>query len=72
MKTGQVRFDEVKWVTVEGADGQPLDVMHVNGPTVTTQPSFGIGGEYGDISGRVGRVFSSSAANLPRAARQTA
>ena len=46
-----VRFDEVKWVTVEGADGQPLDVMHVNGPTVTTQPSFGIGGEYGDISG---------------------
>lgn len=51
-----VRFDEVKWVTVEGADGQPYDVMHVNGPTVTTQPSFGIGGEYGDISGAMGSV----------------
>ena len=36
---------------MEGADGQPLDVMHVTGPTVTTPPSFGIGGEYGDISG---------------------
>ncbi len=46
-----VRFDEVKWVTVDGADGKPLDVMHVNGPTVTAQPSFGIGKEYGDVSG---------------------
>ena len=46
-----VRFDEVKWVTVEGEDGEQLDVMHVNGPTVTTQPAFGIGEEYGDVSG---------------------
>ena len=46
-----VRFDEVKWVTVEGEDGEQLDVMHVNGPTVTTQPAFGIGKEYGDVSG---------------------
>ena len=46
-----VRFDEVKWVTVEGKDGEQLDVMHVNGPTVTTQPAFGIGEEYGDVSG---------------------
>lgn len=45
-----VRFDEVKWVTVEDVNGDPLDVMHVNGPTVTTQPSFGIGKDYGDIS----------------------
>lgn len=45
-----LRFDEVKWVTVEDIDGEPLDVMHVNGPTVTVQPSFGIGKEYGDIS----------------------
>ena len=51
-----VRFDEVKWVTVDGADGKPLDVMHLNGPTVTTQPSFGIGKEYGDISGAMERI----------------
>ncbi len=45
-----LRFDEVKWVTIEDENGNKLDVMHVNGPTVTVQPSFGVGQEYGDIS----------------------
>ncbi len=48
-----VRFDEVKWVTVKDIYGNDLDVMHVNGPTVTTQPTFGIGKEYGDVSSAV-------------------
>lgn len=45
-----VQFDEVKWVTVKDINGNDLDVMHVNGPTVSVQPSFGYGSEYGDVS----------------------
>ena len=45
-----VNLDEVKWVTITDKDGKSLDVMHVNGPTVTAQPTFGIGKEYCDIS----------------------
>lgn len=48
-----VRFDEVKWVTVKDINGNDLDVMHVNGPTYTVQPTFGLGKEYGDISSSV-------------------
>ena len=45
-----IQFDEVKWVTVKDIDGNDLDVMHVNGPTVTVQPGFGFESEYGDVS----------------------
>lgn len=48
-----VRFDEVKWVTVKDINGNDLDVMHVNGPTYTVQPTFGLNKEYGDISSSV-------------------
>lgn len=48
-----VRFDEVKWVTVKDIDGNDLDVMHVNGPSVTVQPTFGIGKEYCDVSSAI-------------------
>ena len=48
-----VRLDEVKWVTVKDKFGNDLDVMHVNGPTVTVQPTFGLGKEYGDISSAI-------------------
>ena len=48
-----VRFDEVKWVKVKDKFGNDLEVMHVNGPTVTVQPTFGIGKEYGDISSAI-------------------
>lgn len=42
-----VQFDEVKWVTVKDIDRNDLDVMHVNGPTVTVQPGFGYESDYG-------------------------
>lgn len=48
-----VQFDEVKWVTVTDINGDDLDVMHVNGPTVSVQPTFGIGKEYGDVSSAI-------------------
>lgn len=48
-----VRFDEVKWITVKDVNGNDLDVMHVNGPSYTVQPTFGIGKEYGDITSAV-------------------
>ena len=31
-------IDEVKWMTVKDKDGNPLDVMYVNGPTWSVQP----------------------------------
>lgn len=41
-----VQIDEVKWVTIKDINGDDLDVMYVNGPTATVQPTFGIGKEY--------------------------
>ncbi len=31
-------IDEIKWITVEDIDGNPMDVPYVNGPTDTPQP----------------------------------
>lgn len=48
-----MRFDEIKWVETQGIDGETFDVMHLNGPTITVQPTFGVGREVGDITSRV-------------------
>ena len=66
-----MRFDEIKWVETQGIDGETFDVMHLNGPTITVQPTFGVGREVGDITSRVksatlvrGTVKEGSADNL--------
>ncbi len=51
-----VRFDEVKWVTVKDINGKDLDVMHVNGPSYTVQPTFGIRKENTDISDSIAEI----------------
>ena len=48
--------DEVKFVTIKDQNGEDLDVMYVNGPTVTTQPAIVKGMEYADISGKLQSV----------------
>ena len=45
-----VCFDEVKWVETEGENGEKLDVLYVNGPTVTEQPRFDAEAEYVNIA----------------------
>lgn len=45
-----VAFDEVKFVSIKDKNGKDLDVMYVNGPTVTVQPNITIDAEYADIS----------------------
>ncbi len=42
--------DEVKWVETE-KDGEKLDVLYVNGPTITVQPRFDPEAEYVNIAG---------------------
>ena len=66
-----MRLDEIKWVETEGKDGATFDVMHLNGPSITVQPTFGIGKEVGDISSRIekttlirGTIEEGSAENL--------
>lgn len=48
--------DEVKFVTIKDQNGEDLDVMYVNGPTVTTQPAIVKGMEYADISDKLQSV----------------
>lgn len=43
-------IDEIKWVTIQDKNGNDLDVMYVNGPTVTVQPTIRTDAEYRDIS----------------------
>lgn len=43
-------IDEIKWVTIKDGNGDDLDVMYVNGPTVTVQPTIRTDAEYRDIS----------------------
>ena len=45
-----VCVDEVKWVETEGENGEKLDVLYANGPTVTVQPRFDTEAEYGNIA----------------------
>lgn len=42
--------DEVKWVETEGENGETLDVLYANGPTVTVQPRFDTEAEYVNIA----------------------
>ncbi len=48
--------DEVKFVTIKDQNGEDLDVMYVNGPTVTPQPAIVKGIEYADISDKLQSV----------------
>ena len=43
-------FDKAEWVETEGENGEKLDVLYVNGPTVTEQPRFDAGAEYINIA----------------------
>lgn len=49
-------MDEVKFVTIKDQNGEDLDVMYVNGPTVTPQPAIVKGMEYADISDKLQSV----------------
>ncbi len=42
--------DEVKWVETEDENGETLDVLYANGPTVTIQPRFDTEAEYVNIA----------------------
>ena len=42
--------DEVKWVETEGENGETLDVLYANGPTITVQPRFDTEAEYVNIA----------------------
>ena len=48
--------DEIKFVTIKDQNGEDLDVMYVNGPTVTPQPAIVKGMEYADISDKLQSV----------------
>lgn len=48
--TRYVMADEVKWVTIEDKDGNPLDVMYVNGPTSSVTPKFEFASEYKNLA----------------------
>ena len=43
-------FDKVEWVETEGENGEKVDVLYVNGPTVTEQPRFDADAEYVNIA----------------------
>lgn len=45
-----VCVDEVKWIETEDENGEKLDVLYVNGPTVTVQPRFDTEAEYLNIA----------------------
>ena len=42
--------DEVKWVETEDENGETLDVLYANGPTITIQPRFDTEAEYVNIA----------------------
>lgn len=43
--------DKVKWVTIENIEGEKMDVLYANGPTVNLQPKFEFASEYKNIAG---------------------
>ena len=45
-------MDEVKFMTIDDINGNKLDVMYVNGPTITVQPGIVATLDYEDISER--------------------
>ena len=46
----QLAIDEIKWIETEDIDGNKLEVMYANGPTVTVQPRFDNEAEYKNIA----------------------
>lgn len=50
------RFDEVKWISVTDKDGHPLDVMYLNGPSVSAQPTFSVDTDRVDLTGSIASV----------------
>ena len=49
-KGRHVQIDEIKWITVKDTSGNDLDVMYVNGPTVSVQPTLGVTKQYAGTS----------------------
>ncbi len=45
-----VAADELRWVSIEDKDGNDLDVLYANGPTVNLQPAFELTAEYKNIA----------------------
>ena len=45
-----VAIDELAWVSIRDKNGNPLDVLYANGPTVNLQPAFGFASEYRNIA----------------------
>ena len=45
-----VAADELRWVSIKDKDGNDLDVLYANGPTVNLQPKFEFACEYGNIA----------------------
>lgn len=43
-------IDEVKWLSITDKDGNPMDVMYINGPTCTVQPKAELYSEYKNIA----------------------
>lgn len=41
-----LQLDECRWVTIKDKNNEDLDVLHVNGPTKSKQPTFGVNKEY--------------------------
>lgn len=51
-------IDEVKWVTVKDIEKKSLEVMYVNGPTCTVQPSLEAFSKYRNLAGEA-KVYGS-------------
>ena len=43
-------IDEIKWLSIQDKDGNPLDVMYTNGPTCTVQPKPELYSKYQNIA----------------------
>ena len=56
--------DEVKWITIKDKDGNDLDVMYVNGTTVSVQPQIEAFAEYVNIADEATVTGSDGAAYL--------
>lgn len=57
-------IDEIKWVPIKDKDGKDLEVMVVNGPTCTVQPSLEAFSSYRNIAGEAKVSGSADAAYL--------
>lgn len=42
--------DKLEWVTVDDINGNKMDVLYANGPTINLQPRFAFCSEYSDIA----------------------